>query len=312
MRISVLGGGGFIGTHLVRRLVRLGHEVKVFGRSRSMLSGEPEGVEFLEGSFEDVASVSEAVRGVDVVYHLISSSLPRTANRDMSEDVSSNLIGTIKLLEACVERGVKRVVYTSSGGTIYGPAEMLPIPETHPTQPLNSYGVVKLSVEKYLDIFRGLHGLESVVLRISNPFGPYQSTVGGQGVVSTFLGEILNFGSIQIWGDGSAVRDYIYVEDVVEALVLAGELRYESRTPVLNIGSSEGVSLNRLLSYMEEVTGRSVSVDYRRASASDVTQNVLDTTLAKEVLGWEKRTDLFDGLSKTWDWLRYSETGKDR
>jgi UDP-glucose 4-epimerase len=298
----VLGGNGFIGVHLVERLAEDGRPVRVYDRSPSRFRAIPRGVEYVEGELGNHGLVREAVEGAEVVYHFVSTTLPKTSNDDPIYDVRSNLVDTLQLLEACVEAGVRKVVFASSGGTVYGSPETTPIPEEHPTNPITSYGIVKLAVEKYLGLFHHLHGLDYAALRISNPYGPYQDPAGQQGAISVFLNRLYSGQTISIWGDGEVVRDYLYVSDLVDALVLAAA--GQTRDKVLNVGSGRGVSLNELVGIISGVVGERPTVEYLPARPLDVPVSVLGIRRAREELGWAPETELEEGISRTWDWIR--------
>jgi UDP-glucose 4-epimerase len=299
-----------MGTHLVDRLMADGERVRVYDRSPSRFRPAPKDAEYVEGELGNHGLIREAVEGAEVVYHLVSTTLPKTSNDDPIYDVRSNLVDTIQLLECCVEAGVRKVVFSSSGGTVYGPPRSLPITEEHPTEPISSYGVVKLAIEKYLGLFRHLHGLDYAALRISNPYGPYQNPEGQQGAISVFLHRIRGGRPITIWGDGSVVRDYLYVSDLVEALVLAA--RVETRAKVLNVGSGRGHSLNELLRTMTETLGEEPEVQYLPARALDVPENVLDVGRARAELGWSPNVGLAEGIARVWEGIVAPEGGAGR
>lgn len=298
----VLGGSGFIGVHLAGRLLEGGHSVTVYDRSPNRFGASPRGIEYVQGELGNYGLVSEVVEGVDVVFHLVSTTLPKTSNDDPIYDVRSNLVDTLQLLEACVKTDVGKVIFASSGGTAYGVPQVVPISEEHPTNPITSYGIVKLAIEKYLGLFSHLHGLDYTALRISNPYGAYQNPVGQQGAVTVFLDRIHKGETIPIWGDGGVVRDYLYVADLVDALEAVAET--ETRRKVLNIGSGQGTSLNELLALMADVTGETPAVDYQPGRPLDAPSNVLDISRAREELGWSPSTSLEDGVARTWDWVR--------
>jgi len=216
--------------------------------------------------------------------------------------VRSNLIDTLQLLESCVEAGVRKVVFASSGGTVYGQPQTMPIAEDHPTIPITSYGIVKLAVEKYLGLFDYLHGLDYTVLRISNPYGPYQNPGGQQGAVPVFLYRLRTGQPVTIWGDGSVVRDYLYISDLVEALKLAAET--DTKKKVFNVGSGLGTTLNELVAIIAEVTGERPEVEYVAGRALDVPANVLDVARVREELGWSATVGLAEGIEHTWRWIR--------
>jgi UDP-glucose 4-epimerase len=302
LRSLVLGGNGFIGTHLVDGLLEEGHSVRTYDRSPNRFRAVPRNVEYVEGELGNHGLIREAVEGVETVFHFVSTTIPKTSNDDPIYDVRSNLIDTLQLLESCVEAGVQKVVFASSGGTVYGLPQRIPITEGHPTNPITSYGIVKLATEKYLGLFDHLHGLDYTALRISNPYGPYQNPVGQQGAVPVFLHRLHAGHPITIWGDGSVVRDYLYVADLVEALKLAAEA--ETRQKVFNVGSGRGTSLNELVAIIAEVTGEWPEVEYVPGRVLDVPANVLYVTGVREELGWSPRTELAEGIDRTWEWIR--------
>ncbi len=302
MKSLVVGGNGFIGMHLVGRLIENGHEVRLYDRSPNRFRVVPRKAEYIEGELGNHGLIREAVEGMEVVYHLVSTTIPKTSNDDPVYDVRSNLVDTLGLLEACVEGGVRKVVFASSGGTVYGPPETIPITEDHPTNLISSYGIIKLTVEKYLGLFHHLHGLDYAALRISNPYGPYQNPAGQQGAISVFLQRIYNGQPIVIWGDGEVVRDYLYISDLVEALMLAAGTG--TRGKVLNVGSGRGASLNELIEFMAAVVGERPAVEYQPARSLDVPVSVLGVGRAREDLGWEPRTELGEGLGRAWAWIQ--------
>lgn len=301
MKALVVGGGGFIGGHLVERLLQGGHAVRAYGRSPNRFRGTPEGAEFVEGELGNQGLIRAAVEGMETVFHLASTTIPKTSNDDPIYDVRSNLVDALVLLGACVDAGVRKVVFSSSGGTVYGVPEKLPIAEEHPTDPITSYGSVKLAVEKYLGLFHHLHGLDYAALRISNPYGPWQDPAGQQGAIGVFLERIRTGRPITIWGDGLVVRDYLYVSDLMDALELAAVT--ETGRKVFNVGSGRGVSLNELVALMGEIVADEPEVEYLPARSLDVPANVLDVGRVREELGWSPKTDLSEGLALTWRWI---------
>ena len=301
MNCLVLGGNGFIGSHLVDQL-RAGHRVRVYDCRDELFRGPLPDVEYVYGRLEDRKTLRRALNGVDVVFHLIGTTLPATSNEDPIFDVQSNVIGTLGLLEECIAAGVSRLVFTSSGGTVYGIPQSNPIQESHPTNPICSYGITKLIVEKYLGLFHHLYGLEYVVLRCSNAYGTRQNPWGQQGAIAVFLGKVVKGGPITIWGDGTVVRDYIYVQDIARAHVLAAQSTSECLT--LNVGSGVGRSLNQVLDLIFSVTGREAEVRYESARDADVPANVLAPTLAERELGWRSEVALEEGIRRTWAWVQ--------
>ncbi len=252
LKVVIFGGGGFIGSSVVDRLLQDGHMLRIFEHPlvkpyRSFSAYEQ--VEWFAGDMLSKHDVLSAVVGMDVVLHLVSFTLPKNSNDDILYDVQTNLTATIQLLNAMVVHQVNKIIFISSGGTVYGAPKYIPIDEDHPTTPLVSYGITKLAIEKYLLLFQHLYGIQSVILRVSNAYGPRQRLETAQGAAMIFLYRALHGLSIEVWGDGSVVRDYIYVSDVAEALVSA--LTYKGERSEFNISSGVGSSLNELLDEIE-------------------------------------------------------------
>jgi UDP-glucose 4-epimerase len=304
MKIVVFGGGGFIGSAIVDRLLLSGHEVRIFERPRVLpyrSFGESEKVEWIAGDMLSVHDLATAVEGRDAVLHLVSSTLPKNSNEDMIYDVQSNLVPTLGLLDAMVDRGVGRIVFISSGGTVYGRPKYLPIDEAHPTDPLVSYGITKLAIEKYLLLYQRMRGIKATILRVANPYGERQRAETAQGAVGVFLHRALRGQAIEIWGDGSIIRDYLYVGDVADAFAKA--LEYGGEESVFNIGSGVGVSLNELIPVIELAIGRKIERRYMPGRAFDVPASVLCNGLAKRELGWEPKVPLPEGIRLTQAWI---------
>ena len=240
----------------------------------------------------------DLLAGASVVYHLAWRYLPAVSNRHIEAEAQENVPGTLRLLRLCAEAGVRRVVFFSSGGSIYGPARALPIAETHPTEPLTAHAVSKLAVEKYLDIIARTDGLDYVILRPGNPYGPYQDPDGGQGAIAAFMARAARGEPLEVWGDGEVVRDYLYVGDLACAALLAANTPH-SRA-VYNIGSGVGRSLNEVIAAIETVVGRTLEVHRLPARPSDTPVNILDITRARQALGWSPQTSFADGLRNTW------------
>lgn len=305
MRCLVLGGRGFIGSHLVDALLVRGHTVRCFDRPHVASLGDAHlsnsNFELYEGDMVSEADVTEALEGCEVCFHLVSTTLPKSSNADPVFDVESNVLGTVRLLTHAVKSGLRKVVFVSSGGTVYGVPTQLPISETHPTDPVCSYGISKLAIEKYLGLFKHLHGLDYTVLRLANPYGERQRTHASQGAVAVFLGKVLRGDPVDIWGDGSVVRDYIHIADVVDALLVA--LERTTNEHVFNIGAGRGHSLNEVLDAIENVTGRVADRRYSPGRAFDVPASVLSIERAKQMLGWVPRVDFEQGLGRFVGWL---------
>lgn len=298
--VLVIGGSGFIGSYLVEALLASGRQVRVldFGPGRV----RHDNLTHWAGSFLQQEILQEAMTGVGTIYHLANSAMPREANRDPRRDCAENVVGSLGILDLAVSRGVRRLVFASSGGTVYGPTAEVPIPEDHPTRPITAYGIGKLSIEKYLRLYDGrgeAESLSTVSLRIANPYGPYQNIAKAQGALTTFCAHAVSGKTIQIWGDGSIERDFIHVSDVARALMLAGDhTTEEARATEINIGAGEGTSLNTLLDLIEKILDRRVVREYLPGRDFDVARNFLNIERARSKLGWAPQVSLQDGVAE--------------
>ncbi len=305
-RALVLGGSGFLGRHVVEALAESGYRVRLFHRTSERGILHPAAtVENWIGDFTSQSDVAAALGGCDIAFHLVSTTLPKTSNDDPVYDLETNLIATVRLLEETRVQKIRKIVFASSGGTVYGLPQTVPIPEEHATHPVCSYGAHKLAIEHYLHLYHHLYGLEYCVLRVSNAFGEHQHPTASQGAVATFLDRALRGETIQIWGDGSTVRDYIYARDVARAFCLAA--RYTGAPRVFNIGSGLGISVNELLATIEAVLGQTVRRRYVPGRPFDVPVNLLDISRAAEHLGWRPQYSFEEGLRRTLLWRQSAD-----
>lgn len=305
MRVTIFGGGGFIGSAVTDRLLREGHSLRIFERPRVQpyRTFDPgEEVEWVTGDMLSTHDVTEALAGADAVIHLVSTTLPKSSNDDPIYDVQSNVVASLHLLDAMRAQRTGRIVFISSGGTVYGAPSYLPVDERHPTEPEVSYGITKLAIEKYLLMYGRLFGIRPVILRVANPFGARQRVETAQGAVAVFLRRAMRGLPIDIWGDGSVTRDFIYISDVADAFTKA--LDYAGDQAVFNISSGVGTNLNELIALLEDVLGISVTRRYLNGRPFDVPVNVLANDLARRALGWEPRVAMREGLARTVAWMR--------
>lgn len=262
-------------------------------------------IEWFFGDFFVTNDISHALSGSDVVIHLVSSTSPKSSNDDFCYDIKTNLLGTISFLQLASEMGIKKVVFPSSGGTVYGISQANLLPETQTGNPTCSYGISKLAIEKYLYLFNRLYGLEYSILRISNPYGPYQRVDSGQGVIAALLYQAIHGNEIEVWGDGSIIRDYIYVDDVSRAFYKVAQMNSQER--IFNIGSGVGYSINQILTEIEQLLGKPIKKRYSQGRILDVPANALEISKAKNILDWAPHNSLADGLEKTMSWLQAYE-----
>jgi UDP-glucose 4-epimerase len=299
MNILVLGGNGFIGSHIVDELLLHGHEVSVLHRSAEKYVGHSNKVRFYLGDYSDSVKLGEALEGVDAVIHAISTTVPSTSNLNPTGDVQQNLVGTIQLLELMTKAKVTRLIYLSSGGTVYGNPQQLPVPENHPLNPICSYGIVKVAIENYIGMYKELYGLKPIILRPSNPYGPRQAHSGVQGALSTFLSNTLSHKEITIWGNGEIKRGYIYVKDLAKVCRLAVESDIEG---TFNVCSGVSQTLNDLLVLVETTTGITPKVSYKPSRLFDVKEILLDTKKVNHAFDWSATYSIQDGLA---DFLKH-------
>ncbi|MFA5322631.1 MAG: NAD-dependent epimerase/dehydratase family protein [Smithella sp.] len=297
--VLVTGGSGFVGQHLLPYLSNKGFSVRCFDRMKPLwLTSD---IEFIEGDLSAPHILEPSVEGMDVIVHLVSTTLPKTSNDDPQFDAISNLIGTIGLIELAVKHGIKRMIFISSGGTVYGRPYTIPMSESHPTNPLCSYGIIKLTIEKYLRMYYDLYGLKSVSLRLSNLYGEHQRVDTGQGAVTVFCHKAVNGAPIDIWGDGSVARDFLYVKDAIDAIFKA--ILSDHSGMEINIGSGKSISLNQTIACIEKVLGKNVKRRYLPGRSFDINEVCLDILQARQLLGWMPSTDLQDGIRLMVNWL---------
>ncbi len=301
-RCVVFGANGFIGSSLTRALLAAGHSVRACDVVRDFFALAPaERLECETVDFLDEVAVRNAVRDAQWVFHLVSTTKPASSNANMAYDVQSNVVSSIHLFQACVDAGVEKVLFASSGGTVYGVPDSLPVGEDHPLRPIVSYGLTKLVIERYAELFRRQHGLRTISLRIGNPYGPRHYDQQ-QGVIPVFIRRMQHDQPVEIWGDGSVVRDYVHVDDVSRAFIAAAA--YDGDDAVFNIAAGEGHSLREILERLGRLAGVPPRVEFRAARGFDIPALVLDTRRAQTLLGWKPLINFDDGLAATWQSLK--------
>ncbi|GIV79449.1 MAG: NDP-sugar dehydratase or epimerase [Litorilinea sp.] len=299
MRVLITGGAGFIGSHLANQLHRRGHYVRVLD---DLSSGDPArllpGINFNRGDVRDIPKLWSLLQGVDVVYHLAARVSVPASVLYPREYNDVNVGGTVSLLEACRDVGSIRRVILASSATVYGDHEVQPVTESMGTRPAVPYAVSKVAAEHYLFAIGQLSGFETVALRIFNAYGPGQPLPPTHPpVIPQFMHQILGRGSVVIFGDGTQTRDFVYIDDVVEALISAAQAPHVDRQ-IINVGSGEETSINQLVDYISEITGARANVLYNREGSGGIARLVADVSKARQLLKYRPRTGLRQGLRR--------------
>ena len=304
MRILVTGGAGFIGSHVVDRFVALGHEVAVLdNRSTGRRDFVNPRAHFELADLTDAPAVERLVAAwkPEIVDHHAAQIDVRRSVADPLFDATTNVLGGIGLLEACRRHQVRKLIYASTGGALYGEGRELPATEDHPINPESPYGASKHALEHYLYLWKLLHGLDYTVLRYGNVFGPRQNPHGEAGVNAIFIGLMLHGRRPRVFGDGEALRDYVYVDDVVEANVLALE---RGGGEMVNIGTGVGISVNHIVRELRSILGFAEEAIHEPPRPGEVQRIYLDAGRARRVLGWTPQTPFRAGLERTVAWSR--------
>jgi UDP-glucose 4-epimerase len=300
------GGAGFIASHVADRFIREGHHVVVVD---NLCTGLKKNVNKKAKFFEvDIRSavidkIFEKTKP-DILCHHAAQIDVRKSTDDPIFDADVNIIGTLNLLNSCVRHRVKKVIFASTGGAIYGEQDHFPADESHPANPLSPYGVTKLTIEKYLHFYRQTYGIEHVSLRYANVYGPRQNPFGEAGVVAIFAERLLGGKKAIINGNGRQTRDFVFVDDVVESNVLA--VNYP-KSDIFNIGTGKETDINVIFRLLRKATGSKQKEIHAQAKPGEQQRSVLDSSKAARLLGWKPRHGLKDGLAETVDFFRTSD-----
>jgi UDP-glucose 4-epimerase len=304
MKCLVTGGAGFVGSHLVERLLEDKHSVVCIDDfstgKRKNLNNMGNEIEIIEGDIRDIDVIREVVKGIDFLFHLAAQISITRSVRDPLFDASVNIEGTINLLEAIKDGSVKRFIYMSTGGAIYGEPASIPASESTVEEPISPYGLSKLVGEKYLKWFHRVYGLPYTIIRPANIYGPRQDPLGEAGVISIFLGRIKNNEPLEIFGDGKDTRDYVYVKDIAEICINS---MHSPQIETFNAGTGNQTDLLELIKTIEKVTQIEADKKFCDPRLGDVHHIALDSTKAYEQLSWKPSTDLAIGIRETWDWF---------
>lgn len=300
-RHVVIGAAGFIGRAVVNKLIEQGDSVVAVAHTMHADSLSTTGAEVVLSS-AGLADWQAILRPSDIVHYYAWSSVPGSADDDPGPDLNGNVAPLIRLLEAM--RRMKSpgiLLFSSSGGTVYGKLKDVPAPESHPLAPITAYGAGKAAAELYLNFYRQLYGVDCRIARLANPYGPGQNIAKGQGAVSIFLDRIRRKQPIKVWGNGETIRDYIYIDDAVRGLLAVANRDAASTSSTFNLGSGHGLSLNALISHLQTLVGWKLDVRYEAARNFDVPTSVLDISLARIELGWQPEVEFHVGIRRTFE-----------
>ena len=307
MKVLVTGGAGFIGSHVVDSLISAGYEVVVVDDlSTGNLANLNPAATFYQVDIRSpqLAEVFEKERPAYVDHHAAQMDVRRSI-ADPLFDAEVNVIGSINLIECCRRYGVKRLIYISTGGAVYGEPEYLPCDEAHPVNPICPYGASKHTVEHYLYMYQQNYGLDYIVLRYPNVYGPRQDPHGEAGVVAIFTGQMLAGGQVVINGDGEQQRDFVYVEDCAQANLMA--MTSQNANQIYNLGYGQGTTVNEIFTTLKNITGYQLAATHGAAKVGETRQIYLDATKAQKELGWKPTVDLEEGLQRTADYFKRRE-----
>lgn len=306
MKIIVLGAAGFIGINLTAALAKdKENQITLVDRSKDYFtpvqSMQLSNISIVESDFTIHTDFDSLIQGHDVVYHLVSTTVPTTSNRVIPEELSANVVATAAMLDACVRCNVSKVVFISSGGTVYGKEASCPLKEDTPTNPICSYGIQKITIEKLLYLYSYMSNLDYRVIRLANPYGPYQRPNGILGAVTTFTWKALNGEEISVYGDGTVVRDFIYIDDAIRGILNIAQGTSDHK--VFNLGCGYGTSIRSVLDTIESSLGLKLNVNYLPGRKADVPENYLDISRYEQAYGPLNPIPLAEGIRKTAEFM---------
>lgn len=307
MKIILLGAAGFIGTNLVKRLADdSNNQITIVDKKFEYFADIKDlafhNIDYRVSDLTSDTDYGDIVEGQEIVYHLISTTVPTTSNQHISRELESNVILSSRLFEACIKNGVRKVAFLSSGGTVYGKEAVCPLKEETATNPITSYGIQKVTIEKLLYLYNYMYGMDYRIIRLSNPYGPYQRPNGVLGAVTTFIYKALKGEEIQVYGDGSVVRDFIYIDDAIHGIISIVEGVSSHHT--FNLGSGYGTSIKQVLDLIEEVLDVKLNIKYLESRKVDVPVNYLDMSRYEKSFGKLNPISLSEGIKKTAEFMR--------
>ena len=305
MSIFFTGGSGFIGRNLLPALLDKGSSVIALQNQHRISPSRHERLQIIDGSLSEISTtVRGCLDACDTILHLAGSTTPGSSAEAPVLDVRKSLLPTLNLLETAKAASIKRFIFASSGGTVYGRPRSTPIDEDHPTHPTSHYGVGKLAAEHAIRVWAESHGIEYFILRISNPYGPHQHQRGGQGVIGAWVRNSLLGMPLSVWGDGTVVRDYLYIEDLVAAVVAVCTT---PRLPsgIYNVGSGRGNSLLQIADAVSRASGQEQRLHFEPSRPYDVPINILCNRRLQTIIDWRPTVSLEDGIQRTFRWMQH-------
>ena len=309
MNYLILGSSGFIGKNLLKKLDKSKHNIRLFDRTnlnqKNYENQNATNLQFVEGVFSPEYDFFELTKDIDVVYHLISTTIP-SSSITLEEELTENVFSTIKLLEACKINKVKKIIFLSSGGTVYGKSNGFPFKETDETNPINSYGIQKLTIEKYIQLYFHLYQLDYRIIRLANPYGPGQNPHQNQGIITKFAYNIVNNIPVKIFGQGDVIRDYIYIDDAIDGIIAIEQ--DQSGEKLFNLGVGQGHTIKEIVSTIENVSNKKFSIHYEEERKIDVPYSVLDISRYLQIAPSNDFMSLEKGVSQL---LTYFSKGAD-
>ncbi|MDT2660061.1 NAD-dependent epimerase/dehydratase family protein [Enterococcus hulanensis] len=307
MKIAIFGAAGFIGTNLTFRLLNQNEdiELKLYDKKTDFFQKEildNKKVEVIECDFNYLNDFDTLVEGQDMIFHLISTTVPTTSNQHISDELMNNVVTTSRLIESCVKNKIGKFIFLSSGGTVYGSDCICPIKEEDSTNPITAYGIQKLTIEKLLYLYRAMYGLDYKVIRLANPYGPYQKPNGVLGAVTTFTYKAISGENIELYGDGSVIRDFIYIDDAIKGIL---NISFDcSDVHTFNLGSGKGTSIKDLIQKIDDSLRIDLKITYHPKRKVDVPVNYLDVSRYETLYGPVQSVTLEEGIVKTADYLK--------
>ena len=305
-RILVTGGAGFVGSHVTNKLIEKGHDVVVID---NLSTGKKENLNN-NAKFYQVDICSSEISQIfeqkkpEIVFHFAAQVDIRKSVKDPIEDAKINILGSLNLINNCQKFEVKRFIFASSGGSIYGDTDIIPTPENHPENPESPYGICKLTIEKYLHFYKQTFGLNYTALRLANIYGPRQNSKGEAGVIAIFCDKMLKNEKVVINGDGEQTRDFVFVDDIVKAALLSME---QEKNGIYNIATNKETNINEIFKKIKQLTNSNSEEEHVPAKAGEQRRSCLDYSKAKQELNWEPKYNLEKGLEETINWFKENE-----